>query len=44
VENIAQLDAVWEEMRRRGYSEKDILKVSGQNLLDVWFRIVNCAE
>jgi membrane dipeptidase len=44
VENITQLDAVWDEMRRRGYSETDILKVSGQNLLDVWRRIVNCAE
>jgi len=44
VENITQLDAVWAEMRRRGYSETDILKVSGQNLLDVWRRIVNCAE
>ncbi len=44
VEDIAQLDAVWAEMRRRGYSENDIFKVSGQNLLDVWFRIVNCSE
>ena len=44
VENISQTRLVLEEMRRRGYSEKDILKVSGQNLLDVWSRIVNCSE
>ena len=44
VENISRIGVVLEEMRRRGYSEEDILKVSGQNLLDVWFRIVNCSE
>lgn len=44
VENISQTQLVLEEMRRRGYSEKDILKVSGKNLLSVWSRIVNCSE
>ena len=44
VENISKTLLVLEEMRRRGYSEKDILKVSGQNLLAVWNRIVNCSE
>ena len=44
VENISQTGLVLDEMRRRGYSEKDILKVSGQNLLDVWVRVVNCSE
>ena len=44
VENIAQIGEVLEEMRRRGYSEEAISKVSGQNLLDVMRRIVNCSE
>ena len=44
VENISQTGEVMAEMRRRGYSEKDILKVSGENLLSVMFRIVNCSE
>ncbi len=44
VENISQIGVVLDEMRRRGYSEKDILKVSGENLLAVWDRIVNCSE
>ena len=44
VENISQIGLVLDEMRRRGYSEKDILKVSGQNLLDVFARVVNCSE
>lgn len=44
VENISQIGVVLAEMRRRGYSEQDILKVSGQNLLDVMSRIVNCSE
>ena len=44
VENIARIGEVLEEMRRRGYSEEAISKVSGQNLLDVMRRIVNCSE
>lgn len=44
VENISQIGVVLDEMRRRGYSESDILKVSGQNLLDVFARIIKCSE
>ena len=44
VENISQIGVVLDEMRRRGYSESDILKVSGQNLLDVFSRIIKCSE
>ena len=44
VENISQMGVIFDEMRRRGYSENEILKVSGQNLLDVMFRIVNCSK
>ncbi len=44
LEDISKIGEIQAEMRRRGYSETDILKVSGQNLLDVWFRIVNCSE
>ena len=44
VENISQIGEVLVEMRRRGYSENDILKVSGQNLLAVMCRVVKCSE
>ena len=44
LENISKTGLVLDEMRRRGYSENDVLKVAGQNLLDVWSRIVNCSE
>ena len=44
VENISQMGVIFDEMRRRGYSENEILKVSGQNLLDVMFRVVNCSK
>ena len=44
VENISQMGVIFDEMRRRGYSENEILKVSGQNLLDVMCRIVNCSK
>ena len=44
VENISQIGEVLAEMRRRGYSDNDILKVSGQNLLAVMCRVVKCSE
>lgn len=44
LENISKSALVLDEMRRRGYSEEAVLKVSGQNLMDVMGRIVNCSE
>ena len=44
LENISKMGLVLDEMRRRGYSENAVSKVAGQNLLDVWRRIVNCSE
>ena len=44
VENISQIGVVLDELRRRGYTEEQVLKISGQNLLDVWSRIINCSE
>ncbi len=35
LENISCFPVLWEELRRRGYSEKDIEKVAGGNLLRV---------
>lgn len=35
LENASKIPSVWEEMRRRGYSESDIEKVAGKNLLRV---------
>ena len=42
--DISKSRLVLDEMRRRGWAEKDVLRVAGQNLLDVWCRIVNCSE
>ena len=44
LENISKSRLVLDEMRRRGYAEKDVLKVAGQNLLAVWRKVVNCSE
>ena len=44
VENIACLPLVFEEMRRRGYTEEQISRISGGNLLAVFDRIVKCSE
>ena len=44
LEDVSKIGAVAVEMRRRGYSEDDIEKVSGKNLMDVFQRIINCSE
>ena len=44
LEDVSKIGAVAVEMRRRGYSEEDIEKVSGKNLMDVFQRIINCSE
>ena len=44
LEDISRIGEVGAEMRRRGYSETEVSKVCGQNLLDVWFKVVNCSE
>lgn len=44
LEDVSRMGAVFEEMRRRGYSETDISKVSGQNLADVFQRVINSSE
>ena len=44
VEDISKTGLVFDEMRRRGYSETEIEKVSGQNLMDVYKRIIKASE
>ena len=44
VENIGQSDVLWEELRRRGYSQEQIDKISGANLMEVWKRVIKCSE
>ena len=41
--NIGMLPSVFEEMRRRGYSEEAISRISGGNLLEVMKRVENAA-
>lgn len=35
LENVSRMPVLWEEMRRRGYSDEDIEKVAGKNFLRV---------
>ena len=44
LENVSKIGIVCDEMRRRGYAEKDIEKVAGQNLLAVMGRVARCAD
>ena len=44
LENVSRIGLVFDEMRRRGYAEKDIDKVAGENLMAVMRRICDCAD
>jgi len=44
LEDVSKIGVVFDEMRSRGYSEKEIEKVSGKNLMDVWRRIIKCSD
>ncbi len=44
LEDVSKLPVLWDEMRRRGYAETDIEKVSGGNLMAVWRKIVKYSE
>ena len=44
MEDISKSRLVVDEMRRRGWREEDILKVCGQNLLNVWSEVIKCSE
>ena len=44
LETVSQIGRVFDEMRRRGYTGKDIDKVAGENLLAVMRRIADKAE
>ena len=39
LENVSKIGSIFDEMRRRGYAEKDIEKVAGRNLMAVMRRI-----
>ena len=44
LENVSQIGAVFTEMNARGYSFEEISKVSGENLMSVWQRVINCSD
>lgn len=44
LEDVSKIGAVFTEMRSRGYSQEEIDKVSGGNLMDVFQRVINCSE
>ena len=44
LEDVSKLSCLWEEMRRRGYSEEQIERISGGNLMAVFERVVKSSE
>lgn len=44
LENISKSEALWEELRRRGYTQSQIDQISGGNLMAVYERIITCSK
>ena len=44
MDDVSRIGCVAREMARRGYSSKDIEKVTGKNLMDVFRRVIKAAE
>jgi membrane dipeptidase len=44
MDDVSRMGCVAQEMARRGYSSRDIEKVTGNNLMDVFRRVIKAAE
>lgn len=44
MEDVSKIGCIAQEMARRGYSSRDIEKVTGKNLMDVFQRVIKAAE
>ena len=44
LENISKLGVLWDELKRRGYSQSQIDLISGGNLMAVYERVLSCSE
>jgi len=44
LEDISCMGLLFDELRRRGYSEKEIERIGGGNLMAVFERVVSCSE
>ena len=44
MEDVSKIGCIAQEMARRGYSSRDIEKVTGKNLMDVFRRVIKAAE
>jgi len=44
LDDISKVGVLQDELRRRNYSEKQISMIFGENLMNVWSRIIKCSE
>ena len=44
LENVSKMSALWEELALRGYTQEQIDKISGGNLMAVYERVLSCSE
>ena len=44
MEDASRMPALWDEMRLRGYTETQIRKISGDNLMAAFTRVIKCSE
>ena len=44
MENVSKIGILWDELRRRGYTQSQIDQISGGNLMAVYERVLSCSE
>lgn len=44
LEDISKIGALFDELRRRGYDNEALERISGRNLMEVFQRVINCSE
>jgi len=44
LEDVSKIGVLFDELSSRGYSEKEISMIAGENLLAVWDRVIKCSE
>ena len=44
LDDVSALPLLFDQMRRRGYTEEEVDKISGRNLMDVLGRVLKCSE
>ena len=44
LDNVSMMPILWDELQRHGYTQEEVDKISGRNLMAVFQRVINCSE